>query len=439
MQDNEKNQKLNVDSIAGLRKIVLESIGEAGVGSAHKKPLSAPPLPVRSPAGQPIAEKIKVVQPEPQAKREPVKPRAMDAVNFLHPADMEENVKCPIQKHVLPRVKRAGEGLLNLSAKTRNILPKKALASSEGLKSIPKKTDAPAPEKSKVKKINAEKSEKYHSQSSEKKHGQNRKKIAQKLAGLKKAIVSGVRSYNDNFSAYAKKSLLIALIVFSVSLLAYFITVFSVIWTAADKPWLRSLSIRLPIPAMIVQGQAVNYYFWNDIKQKTVIQDNENLHEIARKNTARYIATRVLAKRYGLGPISYDEMDKDAVVEALAQAAVKDEKANQVAIKRIASIRKMIAEKKDFVSVSEKYGDELGQLTLNQESRDAYPIYSELAKLSAGEMSGIMTAVNGYYIYQCFDKNENEQVFSYVLVRSKKIEDLISDMAASYRFVSFVD
>lgn len=463
MPDEIKKEK-NVDglkadngTIANSRKIVLESIGENENISRQEadKNFSLDSI-ARKSALKTEESNRRELENEKQ-KKELNKNIAkdsglkfIDSINFLRPADIKSEIK---------NVSNDYQANLNKKLEKNEISPamiediNKSGISFDSLSALAKTNAIKPPtnhkqEKTKIKKENkntVETKKINYKKVKEKKAPpklavkKRQKEISDYFKKIYYIFLQGLGNSRNNFSKLYKKSLLLILFFFISLIFIYFVFIFLIIKIKLDKPFLRTLSHTLPIPAFVVKNKVIDFYFWQDIKNQTKPQGNASLDSAARENLARFLAMNELAARYGIKEIDYSDIKNDELKKELAEKAVYDELANQVAIKRIRSIKKMIDEKDDFISVSEKYGDELGKATITPDNKEDFLFYKDVEKLNVNEVSSIVTTIKGYYVFRCFEKTDSEQVLSYVLVNNKNFDQLLSEMILSYEFISFVN
>lgn len=488
MPDAIKNEKkidglkAGSEAIANSRKIVLESIGENEniIKEKTDKKYMLDGL-ARKNTQKIKAENLKELESEKNINAKKVNfqneggLKFIDSINFLHPAENNEPIKSvkkdfqtelkkridsnQISPALLEDINKKGISFDNLVAlasggdkkninktKAEKVLEKKEIKQNSNTE----KKASVEKEKVKNKKIEEGLKNKKKKEEVKEREAQKRADMKLKKEKRKKAIISffknfknnfvlQIKSFKINFIKILKKTLLKIVIVFFIFIFLYLTYVLTIIKFNIDKPITRTLSRYLPVPAFIVKNKVIGFYFWQDIKSKTTPEDGISLNFAARKNLAKYLAMNELAKRYNLESIPYSDIEKDVPKKQLAEKAIYDEIVNLVSIKRIRSIKNQIDNKGDFIRVSEKLGDELGKTTITSEDKELYSYYKELDKLNINEISDIIATENGYYIYRCFEKNDKEQILSYVLVKNKNINQILDEMINGYKLVSFVD
>lgn len=446
--------KASSEQIANSRKIVLESIGENENTTPEKgeKKYALDGLARKSVLKSEAANLLEAKKEEQRKEydlniKKDKGLKFIDSINLLNATDdrldrkkktsIEKVLGFPLKKTIKKEVKKEIVEEKPLKAKPeKKAEEKKAEEKKADLKQIDKK------EKEKQKKELIEKNIKEKAQ----KKAERRDKLEKSQKALlnffkqtKNSFKKNWEGFKKDFWKYTKKALFMIIAFFLVLLFFYFGFVLFIIKTDFDKPIARTISRHIPLPAFIVKGKVIDYYFWQDIKKQAEPEEGESLEAAARKDLAQYLAMNELAKRYSLPSIAFSEIKKDAPMKDLAAKALSDEVINQVAINRIRSIKKMIDEKNDFVRVSEKYGDELGKTTILSEDKEELPYYKKLENLEVGAISEIVVADNGYYIFRCFEKNEKEQILSYVLVKNENFDKYLKQMIEGYKFISFVD
>lgn len=410
--DLDKKLKANQVNQTLVENIKRQGIGfdslVAGARGARKTPVNAPAEKKLKPAAMQKNEKI--IEPKIEKNEEALKQARKEAEAKKRAAEQQAKARRQAEEQAAQKDREKAE-----AEKKQKALEKKAKAEAEKIKKAEaKKAKAEA---EKIKKTEAKKAK-------QEKRKAARQKILAMFAGLWKSF---------------KKSLHLTFKYLIYFAIVYFAFIFYIAKSELDKPFLRALTRYLPIPAYIVNGKAIDFYFWQDLKKQTIPDNEKSAAAYARDKLARYLAMNELAQRYGLPAINFMDMEKDIVKKALAEKAVFDESANQVAIKRINSIKEMISKENNFISVSEKYGDEVGRATITMENKEKHPYYKDVENLAVNEISDIAASANGYYIFRCFEKSAQEQVLSYVLVKSKNIDELLNEMAAGYKFKGFIE
>ena len=202
----------------------------------------------------------------------------------------------------------------------------------------------------------------------------------------------------------------------------------------------RSFAKVFPFPAFFVDGGVVDYYAYVDIK--TALRDSGLSEAEAEFFSQREVASKLilnsLEKKYGF-LIDQDLLAQDIFKNKINGYIMRDYEINTVALKRIKKIDEMIKSGEDFVKVSNKYGDSLGRISLNNKNKDDYTYSDEVMILSNNEISGVVYADNGYYIFKCFGKENDSSDLSYVFIKGVDFDEHFDEAINSFRMMSLVD
>ena len=406
----EKNQKKAIDGIMrgkkeieNSRSIVLESIGE-NIQPESKAIDSLQP---------PVKKEVKINLGQFKKEKEPPKSekvfdkqfdrkRVLDSLDFLNPADksnleekkIDTNFKEKIDKKVKQKIKK-------------------------------KKT-------SKIKKLknkNFSQIKKNNKKSKKPKIKKNYFKIILKL------IANFLSKHKNNFIKSFKKSVSLCFLLFIIFILLYFALIVTILKFNIDNNFFRQANKYIPVPAFIARGKVINYYLWKDI----INSADDKTKISARAKLAKYLVINELTKKYNLPHVDFLNLNDKKTTKAIAERAANDAQVNQVAMNRIYRIKEMIKTKNDFIRVSEKYGDELGKATVTAQNKNQYSYADAIENLKVNEISDIISAQNGHYIFLCFEKTPEEQVLSYVFIKNKPFEQILNELISEYRIISFVD
>ena len=406
----EQNQKKAIDGIMrgkkeieNSRSIVLESIGE-----------NIQPESKAIDSLQPPARKEAKIKPE-QFKKEKEysksarifdrkfdRKKVLDSLDFLNPADKS------------------------------NLEEKKIDANFK------EKTDKKIKQKIKKKKTPKIKKLKNKNFSQIKKNNKIIKKSKVKKKYLKNflSLISDFSNkHKNNFIKSFKKSVSLCFLLFIIFILLYFALIVTILKFNIDNNFFRQANKYIPFPAFIAKGKVIDYYLWKDIVNST----DDKTKISARAKLAKYLVINELTKKYNLPYVDFLNLNDKKITKAIAERAAKDAQVNQVAMNRIYSIREMIKTKNDFIRVSEKYGDELGKATITAQNKNQYFYADAIKDLKVNEVSEIISAQNGHYIFLCFEKTWEKQVLSYVFIKNKPFEQILNELIFGYRIISFVD
>ncbi|MCK5510358.1 hypothetical protein KAI65_02335 [Candidatus Parcubacteria bacterium] len=385
--------------IENSRSIVLESIGE-NIQAENKAIDSLSP---------PIKKEVEIKPVQSEKEKEPPKiekvfarKKALDSLDFLNPADksdleerkIDANFKEKIDKKIKQKIKKK---------KTTKVKKLK----NKNFSQI--KKDDKKPNKPKIKK--------------------NYFKIILKL------ISNFLSKHKNNFIKSFKRSLSLCFLLFVIFMLLYFALITTVLKFNIDNNFFRQTNKYIPIPAFIARGKVIDYYLWQDI----IASANDKTEVSARAELAKYLVINELTEKYNLPHVDFLNLNDKEIIKAIAERTASDAQVNQVAINRIYSIKEMIKTKNDFIRVSEKYGDELGKATITARNKDQYPYADAIEDLKVNEVSKTINTQDGHYIFLCFEKTMEKQVLSYVFIKNKPFEQILNELIAGYRIISFVD
>lgn len=222
--------------------------------------------------------------------------------------------------------------------------------------------------------------------------------------------------------------------IFSISILLiilfYFIFIILVIQFKIDSKFSRLTSKFFPVPALISRGSIVDYYQYKDFKNSISdrYNDEEELSRAAKTLIVEKMVLDELAMKYSVS--DFDKIKENYIFDA---------DANQVAFNRITKIKEMIKDKDDFVRIAVKYGDEQGKLDYNSSDEAALKFGEKIKDLEVGEVSGVLIGKDGYYIARRYEKNGSNFPISYVLIKTRTLEEYLNRTALGSKIWSLVD
>ncbi|MEA3398289.1 MAG: hypothetical protein U9R06_00920, partial [Patescibacteria group bacterium] len=130
--------------------------------------------------------------------------------------------------------------------------------------------------------------------------------------------------------------------------------------------------------------------------------------------------------------------NRATIDELISEKIVYDEEINRVGLERIKKIKKLIDEKRDFIQTANKLGDEQGQLTISPENEKNYVFSEQLKELNISEISDIIVAKEGYYIFKLYEKSMNLSGLSYVFVKAKNLSEYAEEAAFELKIWSLI-
>src|SRR3989339_11897 len=294
-------------------------------------------------------------------------------------------------------------------------------------------------EKEEEKKKKKEEEEKRKREKEQLNRMQKKKKAAKKREALIKKYKSKIKSlfkylHLRTFKT-TKKVIYFCLFFLVVILILYFIFVSVILKFDIDNVLSRFVADFIPVPALATSDGIIEYYKYKDLKDN--FKNTEGETDIDKKIQSlivREIAINNLIKRYGVSFSDFENHDK--LMEFLESKAMYDNAINQVAINRIKKIKGMIDDNNDFVRISTKFGDKMGKISIN---KNTDPDKNGLKDLEVNEISEVIFSGDGYYIFRCYYKTEEETTLNYVFVKSKTLDDYLSEYIKNYKLLSFVD
>jgi parvulin-like peptidyl-prolyl isomerase len=204
--------------------------------------------------------------------------------------------------------------------------------------------------------------------------------------------------------------------------IVYFLLFLLFIYEAGNNQFGRFAERYLPVPAMIIGDKFVDFYTYYKFKN----QFGED--EIGVK---KELIRAVLLERFF---VKYQTRDRLLINKAV----FNDSDANKASLGRIKKIKSLIGTGENFDQVAGKYSDKRGSIDLLDEDFFKYEYGEEIKKLTVGDVSDIITADGGYYIFKGYKKDDSLSGFSYLFVKAKNFDEYIDELVRSVYFVSFV-
>jgi hypothetical protein len=257
-------------------------------------------------------------------------------------------------------------------------------------------------------------------------------------------FLNSIKTHLNNSFLLLKKRMRKALVLFAffiLIILVLYLSLFIVITKFdIDNKASRVFAKVFPLPAFFVEGGFVEYYSYIDIKAsfKDKILNDQEIEFFAKREIASELIMNLLEKKYGIS-INRDLLEQDNFKSKLSEYIMQDSGINTVALKRIKKIDEMIKNGEDFIKVSNKYGDSLGKISLNNENKNDYTYSGDVMKLKDAEISGIVYAENGYYIFKCFRKENDSSDLSYVFIKGVNFDEYFNEAINSFKMMSLVD
>lgn len=249
------------------------------------------------------------------------------------------------------------------------------------------------------------------------------KNIKNKIVKIKRQIFSRIKHGKAIFSfttARLKITLekfsfisLMSILVLSIIYLSLF---FLIVSYKIDNSFFRFLNAGLPVPAIIVDNRLVDFYDYVDMKNK-LNGDSEG----AKRELIKKVITKNFLQGYGSSDV------------------VANKTVNSAALNRIKKIKILIDKDGDFDQIAGKYGDRRELINLENNDFAKYEYGDKLKTLNVNEVSDVVIASDGYYIFKCFKKDNNYTSIGYIFVQAKNFDQYVEETAKNIYFVSFVD
>ncbi len=245
---------------------------------------------------------------------------------------------------------------------------------------------------------------------------ENRKKVKEK-------IKSNLKLVTRNFLISLKQLKIILIQAIIIFFIFYLFFVIAVLKFEVDNKISRYMSRFLIVPAYITNNGIIEYYDYQDnLKKESII------------NIAYNDICKNLLKKYGL-------YTKDKInIEEAKKRVILDREINSVGINRIVKISQIIKNKNEFTEIAGKYGDKQGITNIDC-SENSFDCDKNIKNLKAGETSKIIYKEDGYYIYHCYDKNDDDDKInlSFVFVKGISFDEYMQKSIANYELWSFVN
>ena len=174
----------------------------------------------------------------------------------------------------------------------------------------------------------------------------------------------------------------------------------------------------LPAPAVITSEGIIDYQDFQSIRN----QEYSGLILDQKKNyLVAWLATRNLKKKYGL-PLK-------ASADDLALKFVLDQAFNQVGLSRINKIRELLGNGNQLEQLG-KYADEYNDGVYYSDDEAARKFGSAVLQLEIGQVSGIISQANGYYIIKKIDNKNGRMGVKYVFVGARTLGQYLNKKLA---------
>ena len=225
-----------------------------------------------------------------------------------------------------------------------------------------------------------------------------------------------------------------------VAVLVLLYTVFAVVLLKFnyDNNSTRAIAKYFIVPAIITKNGIIEYYVYKDIRDNILMNNNSEDKDSLKRATVEMVVYSDLVRKYSLtvpGGNIYDEELREEITKRL----VLDNDINQVGINRIKKIKDMIDKGSDFVKTSNKYGDAQDLITISKQNENQISYSQNVKDLSVNEISNVVYTPEGYYIFRCYDKTNDQIALSYVFVKAKSLDQYIEETIKGYKLWSLVE
>jgi len=213
------------------------------------------------------------------------------------------------------------------------------------------------------------------------------------------------------------------------SLTAYIIFGFLLLYFSLDKPLARKLENKFPVPAVISRAGFISFYAYVDLK-KNFLAKNPELPELQAewpKALARSLFLNRLIKKKFL-----TDRPRDQVWPPLNEMILRDREINQVAWQRTGKILDMIKNSGEFNSVAAKYADRLGKIEFSSRKEAVAAFGSEINEIVAGEVSEVVPAKGNLYVFLRLNSPAPTLSFNYIMVEAINLEEYLMAESANF-------
>ncbi|PIP33667.1 hypothetical protein COX22_03120, partial [Candidatus Falkowbacteria bacterium CG23_combo_of_CG06-09_8_20_14_all_49_15] len=213
------------------------------------------------------------------------------------------------------------------------------------------------------------------------------------------------------------------------SLTAYIIFGFLLLYFSLDKPLARKLENKFPVPAVISRAGFISFYAYVDLK-KNFLAKNPELPELQAewpKALARSLFLNRLIKKKFL-----TDRPRDQVWPPLNEMILRDREINQVAWQRTGKILDMIKNSGEFNSVAAKYADRLGKIEFSSREEAVAAFGSEINEIVAGEVSEVVPAKGNLYVFLRLNSPAPTLSFNYIMVEAINLEEYLMAESANF-------
>ncbi|MDP2708643.1 MAG: hypothetical protein Q8O93_01130 [bacterium] len=171
-----------------------------------------------------------------------------------------------------------------------------------------------------------------------------------------------------------------------------------------------------PVPAVISGRGVISYNEYKGLEGR--YQSGGN-YEQRRRDLAAWIILRNFRNKYGLG--------EKAEEKDLAEKFMADEELNQVGLSRIKKISALLAGRETMPEAA-KYADKYEEAARFSAAEAVNKFGPEANQLTAGQVSGVITGADGYYIVERLI-GTGGQSYNYLFVAARTFDQYLSEEA----------
>lgn len=204
-----------------------------------------------------------------------------------------------------------------------------------------------------------------------------------------------------------------------------------------DHPAAVYIANQLNFPVYLTDYGVVGYREYGALKQSLSEQYGELDKELLRTETAKKIVLNNLSQKYDI-EISERRFNDQEFMDNLKLLLIQDEDVNIVGLTRIRKIEEKLKTGEELNRII-SLADEQGPLNINEGNKGEESYYRELLLLEPGEISPVIFAPDGYYLFKCFSKSRTETALSYVFVKAKSLEEYLRAEIADFKIFSLIE
>lgn len=202
------------------------------------------------------------------------------------------------------------------------------------------------------------------------------------------------------------------------AVLAYLALAIALLRFNYDHPYARMIARYLPVPAMRIKGEYVQFYEYLDTKKQISGKYQSGIDEAAKFELIREVILNDVGDRYNLYRANISQLES-----YLGNKVYFDRIINQVPMNRIENIRKLISFGNAFTDTA-KLGDSSGELWFATEEAAAEKFTAKVSEIEIDQLSSVIVADGGYYIIKKGLANGQIRI-DYIFVKGYSLEEYI--------------